>query len=148
MYTIKTTEATNLLSNFRKFDVEGGISTAEDSTISESLFLIKALEDTIELYKEALKKEAVTRNLNVVDEKRELKLVIEDGKSSTKIDADKVFKSLPYDQFIALVNVVQSKATTKEQKEAIEVNSVKLLSESKTVAIRKLSKADLQKLKS
>jgi len=146
MYTVKTTEVTTLVQNFKKLDL--GISTAEDSLISESLFLIKALEDTIELYKDALKKEAIARNLNVVDEKRELKLVIEAGRSTTKIDADKVFKALPYDQFISLVNVVQSKATTKEQKDIIETASTKLLSEDKTIAIRKLSKADLQKLKS
>ena len=148
MYIVKNGDATQLLSNFKEADTNGGAKQLEDSKIIETLFLIKSLKDHIEIYEKSFKEEAVNRNLTAIDEKRELKLLIENGKSSTKIDVDAVFKSLPYDQFISIVNVVQSKAETKEIKDVIEKCSTRIENDSKLVTIRALSKADRTKLKS
>ena len=147
MYIVKNGDATQLLTNFREADASQGVKNVSDDKIVETLFLIKSLKDYIDLYEKSYKEEAVSRNLTAVDEKRELKLLIENGKSSTKIDVDKVFNSLPYDQFISLVNVVQSKAETEDQKKAIEDASTKVPSDSKIVTIRALSKTDKAKLK-
>lgn len=147
MYIVKNGDATQLLTNFREADASQGVKNVSDEKIVETLFLIKSLKDYIDLYEKSYKEEAVNRNLTAVDEKRELKLLIENGRSSTKIDADKVFKSLPYDQFISLVNVVQSKAETEAQEKAIEEASTKIPSDSKVVTIKALSKTDKAKLK-
>lgn len=146
MNLIKNGEATDLLKNFREIE-EKGISALSDEKVTETLFLIKVIKDTIDLYEDGLKEKAVERNLTAIDEKHEYKLLIEEGRASTKIDVEKVFKTLPFHQFLEVVNVVSSKATTDEQKKAIEDASTKQLSEKKVVAVKKLSKADLKKLK-
>ena len=148
MYIVKNGDATQLLTNFREADASQGVKNVSDEKIVETLFLIKSLKDYIELYEKSYKEEAISRNITAVDEKRELKLLIENGKSSTEIDADKVFKSLPYDQFITLVKVIQSKAETDLQTKAIEDASTKIPSDSKVLTIRTLSKTDKAKLKS
>lgn len=148
MYIVKNGDATQLLTNFREADASQGVKNVSDEKIVETLFLIKSLKDYIELYEKSYKEEAISRNISAVDEKRELKLLIENGKSSTEVDADKVFKSLPYDQFITLVKVVQSKAETDLQTKAIEDASTKIPSDSKVLTIRTLSKTDKAKLKS
>jgi hypothetical protein len=147
MYIVKNGDATQLLTNFREADASQGVKNVSDEKIVETLFLIKSLKDYIELYEKSYKEEAISRNISAVDEKRELKLLIENGKSSTEVDADKVFKSLPYDQFITLVKVVQSKAETELQTKAIEDASTKIPSDSKVLTIRTLSKTDKAKLK-
>jgi hypothetical protein len=147
MYIVRNGDATQLLTNFREADALSGVKNVSDEKITETLFLIKSLKDYIDTYEKAYKEEALSRQLTGIDEKRELKLLIEKGKSSTKVDADAVFKSLPYESFIQLVNVVQSNATTEEQKEAIKKASTKIENNSQVLSIRALSKEDRAKLK-
>jgi len=146
MNLIKNGEATDLIKNFREIE-SSSISSLADEKLTETLFLIKIIKDTIDIYEDGIKEEVVKRNLHAIDEKHELKLEIGEGKSTTKVDVEGVFKALPFHQFLEIANIVSSKATTDEQKKAIENASTKILSEKKSVSVRKLSKADLKKLK-
>ncbi len=120
-----------------------------DRELAEVLVRIKKIQDDLEWGYEKAVKALKERNYDSIELFPELesKVYLAEGRSSSTVNAEKVFNDLntvgKIEEFFKVASIVKSRTDDEETLKVIENNSIKTVSEP-SIAVRKMSKKELK----
>lgn len=112
------------------------IMEMSNEEICDFLILSKIMNDSLESLIPAFKNEFQRREIGNF-ENMGMRVSTEKESDSHEVNVDSLFSMLPLSDFLKIVNVVKSKATTPEQKAAIIVNTTTIQKTGRVVKVAK-----------
>lgn len=125
----------------KEWETHKDIAMMSNDDVCKFLVLQKIISDTIETLVPIFRKEFLDREIGSFDYNG-MKIVTEKENDLSEINVENLFLSLKTDDFLKLVTVVKSKATTPEQKASILLNTVVTEKNGRVVKVKKQTAKD------